>query len=224
MTLFATARDLGDLHLMVRNPHLAQHAQADQSVKDSRTRTLPMSMQHILDKRILRPFLLRGVAYGIAIALLLALLTPSVDSATSPHPSDEALIANWKKQRTGFEELLTMFRSDDRLSGIGPTFIWPEDRRQAGITLIRMRDYRKRCKALGVTAGITCYDAKQSIWFLASSRGTSTTSNTKGYAYLTEPPENVVPSLDHYSTDDGRSFTAFRHLEANWYLFLQDDY
>ena len=56
--------------------------------------------------------------------------------------------------------------------------------------------------------------------FFSTSQGLSVTGSTKGYAFLTDPPKLVVQSLDTYWSDDKRSFTAFRHIDGNWYLIL----
>jgi hypothetical protein len=76
---------------------------------------------------------------------------------------------------------------------------------------------------LGLSAGIEGYCEKDAILFYASTKGLSVTGSTKGYAYLKKVPENsekLVNSLDDYWSPDGKSFTAYRRIEGNWYLYF----
>ncbi len=137
-----------------------------------------------------------------------------------PHPTDAELIENWTRNRKAFDELLRLFEGDQRLGRVAPDFIRPAKLEDAGVSRERIKDYQQRCRALRLEAGIEGYDEKSTIWFHASTRGLSVTGSSKGYAYVTRVPDLVVPSLDDYRSADGRSYTAYRHLEGDWYLYI----
>ena len=58
------------------------------------------------------------------------------------------------------------------------------------------------------------------VWFHASTRGLAVSGSSKGYAYLLEKPKTLVDNLDEYWSKDNKSFTAFRQIEGNWYLYF----
>jgi hypothetical protein len=113
-----------------------------------------------------------------------------------------------------------MFIADTGLGRIGRGFTRPEDPGSIGVTQQRLRSYRELFKALGLPDGIEGYDKKEIIWFHVSSQGLSVSGSSKGYAYLVKRPELLVHSLEDYWSEDGQSFTAFRLIEGNWYLYF----
>ena len=84
----------------------------------------------------------------------------------------------------------------------------------------RLKEYKKLFATIGLSAGIEGYCEKKMITFYASTQGLSISGSTKGYAYLVTPPKTLVDNLDNYWSSDNRSFTAFRHIEGNWYLYF----
>jgi hypothetical protein len=55
--------------------------------------------------------------------------------------------------------------------------------------------------------------------------GSAVSSDTdKGYAYLTMPPFNLLPSLDGSHPDErngDNGVKTYRHIRGNWYLFYE---
>lgn len=172
-------------------------------------------------------------AFIIGILLITPLAT-SCDFGISDkkHPSDAELIKNFHEHRPGFDELIQMFTSDQGLGRVGADFTrsssffekctgansWSSN--ETGVDDDRLREYRKRFATLGLPKGIEGYCDKEHIWLYASTRGLSVTGSSKGYVYVTKMPSPVVESLDDYWSADGKSFTAFRHVEGNWYLYF----
>ena len=113
-----------------------------------------------------------------------------------------------------------MFLADKGLGRVAYDFTRPENPQTVGITRERLKVYRGLFDELDLSAGIEGYEEKDVVWFHASTYGLSVTGSGKGYAYLKERPKLVVDNLDTYWSQDGRSFTTFRHLEGNWYLYL----
>jgi hypothetical protein len=166
---------------------------------------------------------LLSMALGIysRSAILSLGLIVLTNGCSSKHPSDQSLLTNFQNHRTEFDQLLQTFLADKGLGRVAYDFTRPENPQTIGISPDRLQQYRKLFGRLGLSEGIEGYDEKDLVWFHASAQGLSVTGSGKGYAYLTKPPPLVVDSLDNYWSKDGKSFTAFRHIEGNWYLYLE---
>ena len=140
--------------------------------------------------------------------------------SSEKHPSDQSLLENFQTHKAEFDQLLQMFLADRGLGRVAYNFTRPENPEDVGVTRERLKAYRALFDDLGISAGIEGYDEKDIVWLHASTYGLSVTGSSKGYAYLKERPELVVESLDAYRSQDGKSFTAFRHIEGNWYLYF----
>lgn len=147
------------------------------------------------------------------------------------HPTDAEMIRKFQEHRDEFDELITMFRSDRNLGRVGPNFTrsatgapGPGGDAQGsgdiGVTSDRLNDYLSRFAKLGIRAGIEGYNDKEYIYLHVSSQGLSITGTSKGYAYISKPPDRIVENLDTYWSEDGRSFSAYRRMEGNWYLYF----
>jgi hypothetical protein len=158
------------------------------------------------------------VRHTAIVTLLLA--TVSFSACSSKHPSDETLLKEFQTHKAEFNQLLQMFLSDKRLGRVAYNFTRPENPSEIGISQQRLQEYRELFDELNLSAGIEGYDEKDVVWFHASSQGLSVTGSSKGFAYITKPPQLIVGSLDGFRSRDGRSFTAFRHIEGNWYLYF----
>jgi hypothetical protein len=157
---------------------------------------------------------MRHLCKFVTVVLLLCTLT----GCEAQHPKDEVLLKNFRDHKAEFEQLLQMFHADKRLSRVARDFTRPANPTEVGITEERLREYRKLFDVLGLSAGIEGYGEKESVFFLASTQGLSVSGSSKGYAYLATPPELIVDQLDGYKPPDGKSFSAFRRIEGNWYL------
>ena len=165
--------------------------------------------------------IMRAVRYFAAIKAALCLVAiVFVSGCSTKHPSDEALVNNFQSHRSEFDQLLQMFLADKKLGRVAYDFTRPANPAEIGISGQRLKEYRKLFDRLDLSAGIEGYDEKDLVWFHASTQGLSVTGSGKGYAWLTKPPQLVVENLDTYWSKDGRSFTAFRHIEGNWYLYF----
>ena len=158
------------------------------------------------------------------------------------HPSDSELIRNFNDHKDAFDELIRMFQADRNLGRVGAGFTrssgffekcksaenenetevikdtW--NGKTIDISRKKYDDYQKRFADLGLTAGIEGYCEKELIHLYVSTRGLSVTGSTKGYAYLAKPPQTLVEDLDSYWSEDRRSFTAYRKIDGNWYLYF----
>jgi hypothetical protein len=108
-----------------------------------------------------------------------------------------------------------VFLADGKLGRVAYDFTRPANPAEIGISQQRLEEYRKLFDRLDLSAGIEGYDEKDLVWFHASTQGLSVTGSGKSYAWLTKPLQLAVDNLDTYWSKDGRSFTAFRHIEGN---------
>ena len=146
------------------------------------------------------------------------------------HPKDSELIANFQNHKDEFNQLLRIFEEDESLGRVANDFTrrnfyekaFPKnwDGKEIEASEERLYKYRNLFRKLNLSAGIEGYGEKNLIVFHASTQGLSVTGSSKGYAYILEEPTILTDSLDEYQSKDGRSFTAFRHIEGNWYLYF----
>jgi hypothetical protein len=153
----------------------------------------------------------------LAIPFLLLIFTCC---SKQSHPSDAALIQNFNQREAAFEGLLTMIRADQGLERVDNTWTRPGDPSTIGITPERIRSYRKLFSTLGIPRGFHASHNPERFTLVASARGLSVSGSGKGYVYTVEKPSSIVTNLDTYWPADGRSFTAYRHIKGNWYLYF----
>lgn len=130
------------------------------------------------------------------------------------------LINRFNRQKDDFERLVVMLRADSGIQRIDEDWTAPSDPSRIGISKERLATYRQLFKKLGIPRGIEVVHQPECITFIASSIGLSISGSAKGYAYLEEPPQLVVDNLDTYWSANGQSFTAFKHIKGDWYLFF----
>ena len=156
---------------------------------------------------------------ALVVCCMWPILVVGCSSCFGPkHRQDETMIEHFEKNRRQFEELLVMFTEDRHFVRIGRDFTVPE--RTVGGDLQRLEEYRKYFKELGLEAGIQGDPERTAVHFHATTYGLSVTGSSKGYAHLASTPSLVVDNLDEFWSENGESFTAFRHIDENWYLYF----
>lgn len=160
------------------------------------------------------------------VRLRICLITVVVitGSCSTKHPSDKDLLENFNKYRNELNQLAQMFLADRGLTRVAYDFTRPNNPETIGVTKDRIKQYRSLFSKLdlsaGIDAGVDSPEKKKIIWFLSSTKGLSVSGSTKGYAYSVKSPELIVENLDTYWSKDGRSFTAYKHIEGNWYVYF----
>ena len=152
--------------------------------------------------------------------ILLLLLLVLGGCGKSDHPKDDALISNFKRNELDFDRMVTMLREDKELERVDDTWTKPDDPASIGVTKERIDSYRALFSKLGIPRGFYAFHDPERFTLLASVHGLSISGSAKGYAYLVQKPDLVVGSLDEYWSPDGKSFTAYRHIKGNWYLYF----
>jgi hypothetical protein len=153
----------------------------------------------------------------LCVFILSVLLTGCDNSA---HPTDEVMRDNFKLHEAEFEKVISMLKIDQKLERIDDSWTLPDDPSSIGISPSRIADYRRIFADIKVPRGVIVYNKTGRVLFLASALGLGISGSEKGYAYLQEESDLIVPSLDGYESPDHRSFTAYRHLKDHWYLYL----
>ncbi|CAN5684851.1 hypothetical protein BH24ACI3_BH24ACI3_00520 [soil metagenome] len=165
-------------------------------------------------------------------SLLVILVFALLGCGPKEHPKDAVMKENFAVHRAEFEELLKMFKEDRSLGRVGAGFTrtasffeeckgpdaW--NGKEIEVSQERIVEYQNLFVILGLPNGIEGYCEKENVSFYASSKGLSVSGSSKGYAYLEKPPVLLVDDLDSYWSEDSRSFTAYRHIDGNWYLYF----
>lgn len=156
---------------------------------------------------------------SMSLVVTLLIFAP-LNGCASDHPSDKALTENFQSHKAEFDQLLQMFLADEGLSLVDFGWTLPKEPESIGVTQERLEQYRKLFREVNLSKGIHSHKTKGIVWFTASTRGLGISGSGKGYAYATKRPELVVDDLDNYKSKNGKSFTAYKHIEGNWYLYF----
>lgn len=146
--------------------------------------------------------------------------------ACSSHqlPEDRILIEEYKKNKENYNSLRKIFELNPTKSFIPTDSLKAENNKELGMPETAIDRYRELCKQLGVTALRRI--GFEEVWLIVWDYHPFPLSGTfKGYAVLKEPPEQTVDDLDLYwnqvtQKEMTRPFTVYRHIENEWYLFI----
>ena len=124
---------------------------------------------------------------------------------------------------TQFNQLLQILLADEKLELVAYDHTRTLDAQSAGVTPERFKVYQALIRRVSLERGlllgprlvITHWGSE--VDFFASERFWS----TKGYAYMLEHPGLLVDNLDTYLSQNKKSFKAYKHIEGNWYLYLE---
>ncbi len=148
------------------------------------------------------------------------------------HPKDAEMIETFNEHRDKFDTLLRMFQEDRSLGRVAYDFTRTSNffekceepdcwqGKEIEVSDQRLAEYRKLFSKIGLEKGMEGYGKKESIVFIASTKGLSITGSSKGFIYTTVEPRTLVDDLDSYWSPDGKSFMALRRIEGNWYLYF----
>jgi len=176
-------------------------------------------------RRVLRAALAVGAAVLVAAALLLA---PVIWFALqdpfggAPHPSDAAMLAQFREKRTALEEMVGMIGHDPALQRLAPDFTRPDDPARFGISPERIAEYRRLCRDAGISLGFTRHG--DAVEFTVHGRGLAISGSGKGFAYRDAPdPEGDVIEGDLDAAAAGlvdKNVLLQRKIDGKWWLQL----
>ena len=167
-------------------------------------------------------FLFRAMCILIAVLASMSLV---VYSAMPRPPKESQLIKNFYANRAAFEKLRDMLQVDEQVyildqRGILTTnssgFHFPP---YGNLTVDRYEVYISLLKQVG---GITVRRNAESrlnvpLWVW----GWAGNGKNIGICWMDQAPTNQIPTLDgHFGRDPyGKQHLAYRHVDANWYLW-----
>ena len=157
-----------------------------------------------------------------AIVLVWSILF--VSCTTNSPPSDDVLIEAFQKNQSDYPDLVSIFDLNRDLREVSARSLKSDDFDKAGISKSNISKYRRLCDRLGISLLLRWNPGI--IWLIRYDRHPFPPGGTyKGYALLADSPSDPVYDLDSYyeKLKQGsitKSFTVYRQIHENWYLFL----
>ncbi len=159
-----------------------------------------------------------------AVLILIGVLFWIVKSGMTP-PSDQKLLANFEHYEATFKDLIEMLKADKGLIRVDEDWTEPKAPETIGVSPARISTYRRMLRHANVprgfrSKGFSLYEVDFFYWTIGSAISSDI---SKGYAYMTVPPLEVLASLDGYHPEPKRDETirVYRHIRGNWYLFYE---
>jgi hypothetical protein len=163
----------------------------------------------------------------LRLTVIVALMLPACSGGR--HPSDAELERVFAQNPDKFQALVNMADQDRHVTRIAPDFTWldtnvawPRPESELGFTRQRWDDYRALFKNLGITEGTNRPEGSDLLFLIASARGLVTGGSSKGYVYSRTTLSSSELPLDQV-TPSGKSGVIYKHLEGDWYLYLDWD-
>ncbi len=163
------------------------------------------------------------LGFLVAALILVPTLLLTRGSRSESHPSDDVLLQEFAEHEAEFEKLVAMLRADKKLERVDEDWTRPGDPTSIGVMPARIREYRDLFSKLSIPRGFHAFHDPENFTFFASTQGLSVTGSAKGYAYLQKVPDLMVADLGAYWSADGKSFTAYRWIKGNWYLYFDHE-
>jgi hypothetical protein len=169
------------------------------------------------------------VAFCALAGVALAVATPVIWLAVSdpfggpPHPTDAALLAQFREKRGVLEQLAEMAALDPGLQRLAPDFTRPEHPEAIGIAADRIALYRRLCIEAGIRQGFSHYG--RAVELLVNTRGLAISGSSKGFVHRVGPdPDATVVDTDldvaAAALAKQRDVVLQRRIEGDWWLQL----
>jgi hypothetical protein len=157
-------------------------------------------------------------------AILMVLLVWIIRVGMTP-PSDQRLLSNFDKHEATFNTLIEMLKTDGDLIRVDENWTEPKHPETIGVSPARIANYRQILREARVPRGFQAETFVHEVDFFYWTIGSAISSDTtKGYAYRTWPPMEVLNSLDGFRLDPknaDNTIKVYRHIRGNWYLFFE---
>src|SRR5689334_4323233 len=120
---------------------------------------------------------------GKVLPIVLVFIAPLLAGCEHGDPTDDAMIANFRKHRKEFELLRDMVVHDTVLHRLDMDWSDPADPGIFGITPQRIAEYHRLFRELGITRGFAAYGDRSKIEFIAHTEGLSVSGHAKNYTW-----------------------------------------
>jgi hypothetical protein len=161
-------------------------------------------------------------AFALPAGCMFAWLVIADPFGGGSHPTDEALLAQFRAKRPILEELVRMVDADPKLQRLAPDFMRPEDLSSAGVSADRVAVYRRLCAQAGVAHGSSHYG--EAIEFIVHTRGLAISGSAKGFVHAEHADDDatvVDGDLDAAAASlKEKDALLVRRIDGNWWLEL----
>jgi hypothetical protein len=143
-----------------------------------------------------------------------------VGVGSTRHLPDEALIANFLRNRTDFELLRKMIGEDTGVLFVSNDRVLYVDSVASNIRTERLNNYRTLLRGIGVKDISISFD-RRIIELTSSRRGFATHNSQKSYMYIESSVfgDDLLESLDGLSANEVGS--GLRRIDGDWYLHFE---
>lgn len=176
-----------------------------------------------------KPFLAVGVFLAVPATVAVLLWSASLNEQKySRTPSDQKLLDNFSRHRDTFNQLVKMKQDDRVLYRLANNWTVENEATPSNNPIVggfksnRLAKYQRLMNEAKVPGGLSSSEDGTEVDFTYWYWGSGISSSTnKGYAYLTVPPKETLPSLDGCQPDEKNGVEAYRHIEGPWYLYYE---
>jgi hypothetical protein len=136
-------------------------------------------------------------------------------------PSDEQLIAKYRKQKASFSRIASLLAKDERLMAVNwDPKSWAAAAR-AGVSQADIDAYARLLRKLGVNQDLTGVVGLGRLCLITTDiiDGIFDTGIIKGYVFSPADPHPLIDDLEHRDELDLDATTTYRKIEDGWYLF-----
>jgi hypothetical protein len=136
-------------------------------------------------------------------------------------PSDEQLIAKYRKQKASFSRIASLIAKDERLIAVN----WdPKSRAaaaRAGVSQTDVDVYARLLNKLGVNEELTGVVGLGKFCLITTDiiYGIFDSGIIKGYVFSPTDPHPLIDDLEHRGELSLDATTAYRKIDEDWYLF-----
>lgn len=172
----------------------------------------------------------RAKGYGCLLMVFIALPFALLKSCQilDQHPTDQAMISEFKGNRTAFSALLNMIREEPRVSRVADDFIWIDGahnvdagNRKNYLSDERLARYRALFDELHLESGVVRRE-DGSVGFLRSSSGMVTSGLSKEFIWSPNLIKSALKATDQRGLEDAclpkGACSSVRPIAPEWYI------
>ncbi len=139
-----------------------------------------------------------------------------------PHPTDEAMLAQFRAKRPMLEELVSRIEQHSELQRVGPDFTRPDDFASVGVSADTIAGLRRLCAQAGIAHGFNHYAG--SIELIVHTSGLAISGSANGFVHSAEPDPDAIMVEGDLDAAAGapqrKDGLLLRRIDGNWWLEL----
>lgn len=173
----------------------------------------------------------KGCAFLLLIFIALPLLFLKACKWTDTHPTDSAMIEEFRSDQAAFLDLRKMIVEEPRVTRIGRGFIWidgmhniSEEERPDYLPDERLARYRVLFDKLKLESGVIRYE-DGSVGFLRSSSGIVTSGSSKSFLWSPKISATALSLSDPRSSEDAcvpkTGCSSVRQISPEWFISFE---